>query len=114
MAIKVSNNVVIDNNGAFALGISSAGESQTTAVKTLNFVGAGNTFAVNGSTVDISIAGGGGGGGVDQNETFSNSNTISTDIQLTESNKNYGLFGPITVEEGVTVTVGASNSFTIV
>lgn len=112
MAIKVSNNVVIDNNGAFALGISSAGESQTTTVKTLNFVGAGNTFAVNGSTVDISIAGG--GGGVDQNETFSNSNTISTDIQLTESNKNYGLFGPITVEEGVTVTVGASNSFTIV
>ena len=30
---------------------------------TLNFIGAGNTFAVNGSTIDISIAGGGGGGG---------------------------------------------------
>ena len=29
----------------------------------LNFVGAGNTFAVNGKVVDISIAGGGGGSG---------------------------------------------------
>ena len=28
----------------------------------LNFVGSGNTFAINGTTVDISIAGGGGGG----------------------------------------------------
>ena len=28
-----------------------------------NFIGSGNTFAVNGTTVDISIAGGGGGGG---------------------------------------------------
>ena len=30
----------------------------------LNFVGAGNTFAVDGKTIDISIAGGGGGGSV--------------------------------------------------
>jgi len=29
----------------------------------LNFIGAGNTFAVDGTSVDISIAGGGGGGG---------------------------------------------------
>ena len=29
----------------------------------LNFIGSGNTFAVDGTTVDISIAGGGGGGG---------------------------------------------------
>jgi len=38
----------------------------------LNFVGAGNTFAVSsdGTTVDISIAGGGGGSGVIHKETF--------------------------------------------
>ena len=44
------------------IGISSAGSSIGNAT-TLNFIGAGNTFAVNGSTIDISIAGGGGGGG---------------------------------------------------
>ena len=44
------------------IGISSAGSSIGNAT-TLNFIGAGNTFVVNGSTIDISIAGGGGGGG---------------------------------------------------
>ena len=43
------------------VGISSAGENVGTA-KTLNFIGAGNTFNVNGDTIDISIQGGGGGG----------------------------------------------------
>ena len=43
------------------IGISSAGDV-VGAAKTLNFIGAGNTFAVNGDTIDISIAGGGGGG----------------------------------------------------
>ena len=48
-------------NGA-SIGIQSAG-SVVGIAKTLNFIGAGNTFAVNGQTIDISIAGGGGGGG---------------------------------------------------
>ncbi len=43
------------------VGISSAGENVGTA-KTLNFIGAGNTFKVDGDTIDISIEGGGGGG----------------------------------------------------
>lgn len=48
-------------SGGFNLGISSAGTVITSGpVKTLNFVGAGNTFLVNGTTVDISISGGGG------------------------------------------------------
>jgi hypothetical protein len=52
---------VITAVGGFNLGISSAGTPITTGpITTLNFVGAGNTFAVNGTTVDISIAGGGG------------------------------------------------------
>lgn len=45
-----------------AIGISSGG-TVVGAAKTLNFIGTGNTFAMNGDTVDISIAGGGGGGG---------------------------------------------------
>jgi hypothetical protein len=44
-----------------SIGIQSAG-SPVGSATTLNFIGAGNTFAVNGNTIDISIAGGGGGG----------------------------------------------------
>ena len=55
---------IITATGGFNLGISSAGTSITSGpVTTLNFIGAGNTFALNGTTVDISISGGGGGGG---------------------------------------------------
>lgn len=43
------------------IGIQSAGTLIRDNVTTLNFIGAGNTFAINGSTVDISISGGGGG-----------------------------------------------------
>jgi hypothetical protein len=56
---------VITATGGFNLGISSAGTPITSGpVTTLNFVGAGNTFAINGTTVDISVAGGGGGASV--------------------------------------------------
>ena len=46
------------------VGISSAGGLIGVGATMLNFVGAGNTFAVSadGTTVDISIAGGGGSG----------------------------------------------------
>ena len=45
------------------IGITSGATNITNGpIKTLNFVGAGNTFQVTGTTVDISIAGGGGGG----------------------------------------------------
>lgn len=53
---------IITSTGGFNIGISSVGNAITTGpIKTLNFIGAGNTFAVDGTTVDISIAGGGGG-----------------------------------------------------
>ncbi len=55
---------IITATGGFNLGISSAGTSITSGpLTTLNFVGSGHTFAVTGTTVDISISGGGGGGG---------------------------------------------------
>ena len=43
-------------------GIQSGGVQIGAGITQLNFVGTGNTFAVNGTTVDISIQGGGGGG----------------------------------------------------
>jgi hypothetical protein len=46
------------------VGIQSGGIVVGTGVTTLNFVGTGNTFTINGNTVDISISGGGGGASV--------------------------------------------------
>jgi hypothetical protein len=53
---------IVTATGGFNLGISSAGTPITSGpITTLNFVGVGNTFAIDGTTVDISIAGGEGG-----------------------------------------------------
>ena len=49
-------------HGSSQIGIQSAGTQIGAGITQLNFIGAGNTFAVNGTTVDISIQGGGGGG----------------------------------------------------
>lgn len=69
MAIKIAGTTVIDDsrnlvniNSGLGVGIQSAGTVVGTGITQLNFIGAGNTFALNGSTVNISIAGGGGGG----------------------------------------------------
>ena len=50
-------------DGASQVGIQSGGVQIGAGITQLNFVGTGNTFAVNGTTVDISIQGGGGGAG---------------------------------------------------
>ena len=56
-----SGNVTITNSDPI-VGIQS-GSVAIGTVRTLNFVGAGNTFKKTGNTIDISIAGGGGGAG---------------------------------------------------
>ncbi len=69
--LDVGNNIKLGNagvatatlfSGASQIGIQSAGTQIGAGITQLNFIGAGNTFAVSGTTVDISIAGGGGGG----------------------------------------------------
>ena len=59
---SVGQNLTV--GGTYNIGISSAGDSIASEIKTLNFVGVGNTLQYDASTntVDISIAGGGGGG----------------------------------------------------
>ena len=66
------------------VGISSAGGLIGVGATMLNFVGAGNTFAVSadGTTVDISIAGGGGAGEI-LKETF-NVTSSQTVFNITE------------------------------
>ena len=51
------------NAATATIGISSAGTPISTQANTLNFVGTGNTFALRGTTIDVSISGGGAGAG---------------------------------------------------
>jgi hypothetical protein len=111
-----------------AIGIQSAG-TVVGAAKTLNFIGTGNTFAMNGETVDISIAGGGGGGlGTAINysdNTASPFSFIDSETQVTEDllldTTNAGKSGSyvvsvipnVTVNAGVAVTVGAGKTMVI-
>jgi len=56
---RTGNVTIIDSDPVVAI---QSGGTGIGTVRTLNFIGAGNTFAVNGNTIDISIAGGGGAG----------------------------------------------------
>ena len=125
MAIKISGTTVIDDsrnlvniNSGLGVGIQSGGNSVGTGVTVLNFIGTGNTFAISGTTANISIAGGGGGGGsigttgITTQTIFSNPNIIDTVQNLTNSNHNYGMFGPVSI--GANVIIGAGISFSIV
>ena len=66
--IKIGSGVTITSTGInitgssliSGVGIQSAGVAVGYGITTLNFVGTGNTFTVNGNSVDISISGGGG------------------------------------------------------
>jgi hypothetical protein len=111
-----------------AIGIQSAG-TVVGAAKTLNFIGTGNTFAMNGETVDISIAGGGGGGlgtaiNYSDNTTspfsFIDSHTQVTEnllLDTTNSGKSdsyiVSVIPNVTVNAGVAVTVGAGKTMVI-
>ena len=111
-----------------AIGISSAGTVVGTA-KTLNFIGTGNTFAVNGETIDVSIAGGGGGGlGTAINYADGNSSPFSyidryarvtSDLLLdaTAAGVSTSIIVSVSpnveVNSGVAVTVGAGKTMVI-
>ena len=101
------------------VGISSGGTSVATTVANINFVGAGNTFAVNGTTVDVSIEGGGGtkaGEAINypsgtKSPFILNSITITESITLDNSNSGTGVANIVTgesmltVDDSVTITV---------
>jgi hypothetical protein len=112
-----------------AIGIQSGG-TVVGAAKTLNFIGTGNTFAMNGDTVDISISGGSGGGGLGTAINYSDATTspfsfIDKDAQVTEDllldTTNAGksnsyivsVIPNITVNAGAAVTVGAGKTMII-
>ena len=129
MAIKVGGVTVVDDSRGLSniasgavVGIQSAGTTIGAGATTLNFVGSGNSISYDSSTntIDISITGGGGGAGagdttgVTTSLAFSNPQNITTNTSFNQPGLNYGMFGPVTIDDGVTVTVGAGNSFTII
>ena len=101
------------------VGISSGGTNIASTVANINFVGAGNTFAVNGTTVDVSIEGGGGtkaGEAIDypsgtKSPFILNTVVISESITLGNSNSGTGAANivtgesMITVDDSVTITI---------
>jgi len=112
-----------------AIGIQSGG-AVIGAAKTLNFIGTGNTFVMNGETVDISISGGSGGGGLgtainyanDTPSPFSfidNEATVTSNLLLDATNAGasdsyvVSVIPNITVNSGVAVTVGTGKTMII-
>ena len=127
MAIKISGTTVIDDsrnlvniNSGLGVGIQSGGTIVGYGATILNFVGAGNTFRVDGDTIDITIEGGGGGGsgvsstGITTTAIFSNPSFIGTSYNLTDGSNNYGAFGPLVIASGETIAVGNDNTFVVV
>ena len=101
------------------VGISSGGTNIASTVANINFVGAGNTVAVNGTTVDVSIEG---GGGTKAGEAIKypsgtkspfilNSTILTESITLNDANTHSGVAhivtgeSMLTVDDNVTITV---------
>ena len=100
-------------SGASQIGIQSAGTQIGAGITQLNFVGTGNTFAVNGTTVDISIAGGGGGtgaGGTWSSYTagIATNKSIGVNTSSLDDNDLQGI-GASSIDTTITVTVGVDN-----
>ena len=75
-------------NGASQVGIQSGGIQIGAGVTQLNFIGLGNTFAVNGTTVDVSISGNSGAGGTWSSYTAGIATTKSVGINTNNLDDN--------------------------
>ena len=113
---------IVTARGGFDIGISSSGTLINNGpIKALNFVGTGNTFAVRGTTVDISIesGSGGGGGGSGLSDDDHLNKTLFINYSGFDSNTTIGSpqkFGEVfahdeifvDIEDGVTVSIDES------
>ena len=116
--------------GTAGVGIQSAGAAIGVGITQLNFIGTGNTFAVNGNKVDVSIAGGG-GGGIGTVVTFEDASDspfsyinpeyiLEKNITFDTTNAGAGYSSivvstipTITVKSGVGMTVGVGKTLVI-
>ena len=130
---NVGANLTVAGNATFngtvtgaTVGITSAGYNVGTA-KSLNFIGLGNTFAVEGDTVNISIAGGGGGGlgtalsqvktepasqifTTPRNATISAGSSLFIDVSAGDGGVAFTKLGRIHVAAGATLHVGSGST----
>ena len=116
--------------GTAGVGIQSAGAAIGVGITQLNFIGTGNTFAVSGNKVDVSIAGGG-GGGIGTVVTFEDASDspfsyinpeyiLEKNITFDTTNAGAGYSSivvstipTITVKSGVGMTVGVGKTLVI-
>jgi len=134
--LTVNGNVTIEGNTTFngtvtgaTVGVSSAGTSIGNA-KTLNFVGTGNTFAVDGDSVNISIAGGGGSGlgtalsdvktdpgnqffTTPRNITIATGTTFFAEASVGDGGVVFSKLGRIHVATGATIHVGSGTTLAL-
>ena len=102
---------IVTARTGFNIGINSVGVAITETVKTLNFVGTGNTFiSRSGGTIDISISGGAGGASKIYDSTvFAYQNVVESDITIESPYKVATFYTSpdvtIDVEDDVTITV---------
>ena len=108
--------MVTSTNGVQGVGIFSGGTAIHSGIITsLNFIGTGNTFAVAGGKVDISIAGGGGGAvGTGTDQIFYESDQTVTQSYSISVGKNAMAAGPLAVASGQTITIPSGSELTIV
>ena len=97
------------------IGIHSGGTVVHSASTTLNFIGAGNTFSVDGGTTYISIS----GGGIQSNDNIkAYKNTIESDTTLTNTHPTAVTWIDkdltLDIEDGVTVTIEDGVAWNIV
>ena len=75
-------------SGSSEVGIQSGGVQIGAGVTQLNFIGLGNTFAVNGTTVDVSISGNSGAGGTWSSYTAGIATTKSVGVNTNNLDDN--------------------------
>ena len=108
--------LITSTHGVKGVGIFSGGTAIHSGIITsLNFIGTGNTFAVAGGKVDISIAGGGGGAvGTGTDKVFyENDITVAASYSISNG-KNAMSAGPITLGGSVVVTIPNGSVWTVV
>ena len=97
----------VSTNFVTAIGIQSAGTAIGVGITQLNFIGFGNTFRVNGTTIDISISGNTGAGGTWSSSSVGVTTTKIVGINTTSIAGAANSEGALQVVGNVALTDGA-------